>query len=50
MSVRTIEGFDCERGLNISRRGDEHEKEVYQKYREVFKQEKKSIEVETIVE
>ena len=31
MSVRAIEGFDCESELNISRRGDEQEKDVYQK-------------------
>ena len=35
----------------MSRTGDEHEKGVYQKYRELFKQEKKKkIEVQRIVE
>ena len=51
MSVRAIQGSDCEHGLNMSRTGDEHEKGVYQKYRELFKQEKKKkIEVQRIVE
>ena len=40
MSVRAIEGSDCEHGLNMSGTGDEHEKGVYQKYRQLFKQEK----------
>ena len=42
MSVRAIQGSDCEHGLNMSGTGDEHEKGVYQKYRQLFKQEKKN--------
>ena len=51
MSACAIQGSDCDHGLNMSGTGDEHEKGVYHKYRQVFKQEKKKkAEVQTTVQ